>query len=166
MAGGDDLTDTSEVSHDAIATSVLAQAIGVWDADVEIRPSPSAEPQYQKGVSTRTMVGGRWLVVDYMTYGGYAGHGVYGWDPAAQRYAGVWVDTMSSAIARVTARYDAAAREMHRDVELVHGGRTLRYREVQRAVDDDTEHYEQHVPLPGGGEHAMIKVTYRRRSAS
>jgi Protein of unknown function (DUF1579) len=161
--GGLDETDTSEVSHESLATAVLESEVGVWDADVEIRPSPTAEPQYQKGVSTRAMVGGRWLVVDYKTYGGYAGHGIYGWDSSAQRYAGVWVDNMSSAIARVTARYDPAAREMHREVELVHGGRTLRYREVQRALHDDTELYEQYVPLPGGGEHAMVKVTYRRR---
>jgi hypothetical protein len=164
--GGEDTTDTSEVSHAALATAVLEGDVGTWDADLEIQPSPTAPVQYQKGLATRTLIAERWLVVDLKVYSGVTGHGVYGWDPHAQHYTGIWVDNMGGAIARATGHSDLPARTMTYDVEVPHGGRVVRYREVTQTVDADTQIYTHLVPLPLGGEHPMIKITYRRRRSS
>ena len=163
---GDDSTDTSEVSHAALATSVLEADVGTWDADLEIQPSATAPVSYQKGIATRTLIADRWLVVDLKVYSGFTGHGVYGWDASAQQYTGIWVDNMGGSIARATGVCDLPSRTMTYDVEVAHAGRLVRYREITETVDDDTQIYTHLVPLPLGGEHPMIKITYRRRRSA
>jgi hypothetical protein len=163
--GADDNHETSEVAHAALATAVLADDVGTWDADLEIKPSPTAPVQYQKGYRTCAMVGDRWLATDVRMYSGFAGHGLYGWDEHAQCYVGVWADTVSSTLAHAKGRYDPRARTMTYDVEVQHRGRTIRYREVTEAIDADTRVYTHRVPLPSGGEHEMMRITYRRRRA-
>jgi hypothetical protein len=163
---GDDTTDTSEVSHAALAGQVLESDAGTWDADLEIRPTPTAPVVYHKGLATRVFIGHRWLIVDVKMYSGFVGHGVYGWDPIAQRYAGVWVDNVSSSIARATGRFDPLDRTMTYEVEVQHGARTLRYREVTTTLDDGSQIYTHTVPLPSGGEHELMRITYRRRTAT
>jgi Protein of unknown function (DUF1579) len=159
----DDTTDTNEVSHAALATAVLEVDVGVWDGDQVITPRPGAEPQRMTSVSTRTLLADRWLIVDNVASSGYVGHGVYGWDASAQCYAGIWVDGMMGSIAHATGSYDLRTMTITYDVEVAHGGRTIKYREVLERPDDDTRRYTQYIPLPGGGEHPMIAITYRRR---
>jgi hypothetical protein len=161
--GAEDITDTNEVSHAALATAVLFDDVGTWDADLEVKPSPTAETHYHKGYRTCAMVGDRWLVADVRMYSGFAGHGIYGWDANAQQYVAVWADTMSGAIARATGRYDHATRTMTYDFEVPHAGKVVRYREELRAIDSDTRLYTHHIALPNGGEHEMLRITYRRR---
>jgi hypothetical protein len=164
--GADDSTDTSEVSHLVLATAVLEADVGIWDGTQEIAPRPGAELQHHRSVSTRSLLADRWLVVDFRSDSGFVGHGVYGWDPTAQAYTGVWVDSMMTSIARATGRYDLATSTMTYTVEVAHNGRTIRYREVIERPDEDTRLYTQLVPLPAGGEHPMIRITYRRRPAA
>ncbi|HTJ45123.1 MAG TPA: DUF1579 family protein [Kofleriaceae bacterium] len=164
--GAEDITDTNEVSHAALATAVLADDVGTWDADLEITPSPRAETHYQKGYRTSAMVGERWLVSDVRMYSGFAGHGIYGWDANAQRYTAVWVDTVSGAIAHAVGRFEHDTRTMTYDFEVAHAGKTVRYRETFVTVDKDTQLYTHHIALPGGGEHEMMRITYKRRAAT
>jgi hypothetical protein len=163
---GDDTTDTSEVSHASLAASVLEADVGTWDADLEIKPTPTAPVVYHKGLATRAFVGNRWLVVDVKMYSGFVGHGVYGWDPFTQKYVGVWVDNVSSSIARATGSHDPLAGTMTYDVEVQHGARTVRYREVFTTVDDHTQIYTHTITLPSGAAHEMMRITYRRRTAT
>jgi Protein of unknown function (DUF1579) len=166
MSGDDSTGETAKVDSVAIAMAALKRDVGVWDADVEIRPRPGVEPRRQRGVSTRTLIGdGRWLVVDWRADAGFEGHGLYGWDAQRQCYTGVWVDSTTTSIARATGTWDEAARTMTYLVEVDHGGRVVRYREVTRTVDDDTRIYSNLVPVPGGGEHEVMRITYRRRPA-
>lgn len=166
MSDDDPTGETAKVDAISVAMSVLQRDAGVWDAEVEIRPRPGAEPVRQRGVSTRTLIGdGRWLIVDWRADGGFEGHGVYGWDPQRQCYAGTWVDSALASIARVTGEWDEASQTLTYVVEVDHGGRPLRYREITRTVDDDTRVYSNLVPLPGGGEHEVTRITYRRRPA-
>ena len=163
---GDDTTDTSEVSHASLAAQVLEADAGTWDADLEIKPTPTAPVVYHKGLATRTFIGHRWLIVDVKMYSGFVGHGVYGWDPSAQQYVGTWVDNVSSSIARATGAYDPLTRTMTYDVEVQHGARTVRYREVFASVDDDTQVYTHTVTLPNGAPHELMRITYKRRRAT
>ncbi len=160
---GVDDTDTSEVSHASLQAAVLEADVGTWDGEQEITPRPGAEVQRQKSVSTRALFADRWLIVDNRVDSGFVGHGVYGWDAAAQCYTGIWVDSQMTSIARAIGHHDVATGTMTYAIEVAHGGRTLRYREVVERVDDNTRRYTQYVPLPAGGEHEMIRITYRRR---
>jgi hypothetical protein len=145
------------------ALAVLATSAGDWDAELEITPFPGADPERTKGVATNRMVGGRWLVSDIRTESGFEGHGIYGWDPATGSYIATWVDVAGGGMGRATGTWDEASGTMTYDFEVAHQGQTLRYREATRTVDDTTKTYSNVVPTPDGGEHEMIKATYRRR---
>lgn len=145
-------------------TDVFADDVGVWDAEMEIFPSPGAAPVRMTAVSTnRRICGGRWLVVDFVAASGFEGHGVYGWDDAAGKYVGTWVDTTRTSIGRAEGTWDPATRTMTFVTRAVQEGRTLLTREVTRTVDDGTRTYSNFVTLTEG-EHEMIRTTYRRRA--
>ena len=149
----------------AMATAVFEKDVGVWDAESEIHPGPGAAPVRQVGVSTnRRIGGGRWLVVDYRTEGGFEGHGVYGWDAAKGKYTGVWVDSMQTSIARSEGTWDPAMRTMTYVTETTIGDRTVTYREVTETREDGTQLYRNLMPTPDGGEFEMIRIVYKRRS--
>ncbi len=148
----------------AAATAVFAKDEGVWDAEMEIRPGPGAEPLKQKGVSTnRRIGGGRWLVVDFRAETGFEGHGIYGWDATTEKYTGVWVDSMQTAISRADGSWNPATQTMTFHVEVSHGGQKVRYREETKTLPDGSLVYRNVVPTPDGGEFEMIRTTYRRR---
>lgn len=149
----------------AAATAVLAKDEGVWDAETEIRPAPGAQPVKMRGVSTNKRIGGgRWLVVDYRAESGFEGHGIYGWDAATEKYTGAWVDSMQTAISRAEGSWDPTAKTMAYDVEVTHGGRKIRYREITQTQPDGSLLYRNLVPTGDGGEFEMIRTTYRRRA--
>lgn len=148
----------------AAMTAVFAKDEGVWDAETEIRPGPGATPLRTKGVSANKRIGGgRWLVVDYRTDSGFEGHGIYGWDARAEKYAGVWVDSMQTAISRAEGSWDPATKTMTYHVEATHGGQKVRYREETRTQPDGSLLYRHLVPTPDGGEFEMIRTIYRKR---
>lgn len=148
----------------AEANAVYDKDVGTWDAEMEIRPGPDAPVIHQRGVShNRRIAGGRWLVIDYRADSGFEGHGVYGWDPARSCYVGIWVDSMSSVVARSTGTWDAASRTMTYRTEAEHGGRTIHYREITQEQADGSLLYRNLVPAPEGGEFEMIRSIYRRR---
>jgi hypothetical protein len=148
----------------AAATAVFAKDEGVWDADMEIRPAPGAAPLCQKGVSTnKRIAGGRWLVVDFRAESGFEGHGLYGWDASTEKYTGVWVDSLQTAISRAEGTWNPATKTMTFNVEATHGGQKVRYREETQTQPDGTQVYRHFLPTPAGGEFEMIRTTYRRR---
>ncbi len=145
-------------------TDVFEKDVGVWDAESEIRPGPGAAPIRLQGVSTnRRIGGGRWLVVDYVADGGFEGHGIYGFDGDKHKYTGVWVDSTRTSIASSEGTWDAATRTMTFVTESLHGGRTIRCREITETVADGTQIYRNLVPTPDGGEFELIRIVYRRR---
>jgi len=148
----------------AAATAVFAKDEGTWDAEMEIRPAPGAEPFRQKGVSKNKRIGGgKWLVVDFKAETGFEGHGIYGWDASTETYTGVWVDSMQTAISRAEGSWDPATKTMTFRVEVMHGGQKVRYREETQTLPDGSLVYRNIVPTPDGGEFEMIRATYRRR---
>ncbi len=148
----------------AAATAVFAKDEGTWDAETEVHPGPGAPPMRSKGVFTNKRIGGgRWLVVDYRSDSGFEGHGIYGWDADSERYTGVWVDSMQTAISRADGTWDPATKTMTFHVEVTHGGDKVRYREETTTLPDGSQVYRNFVPAPGGGEFEMIRTTYRRR---
>ncbi|HKA70008.1 MAG TPA: DUF1579 family protein [Actinomycetes bacterium] len=146
------------------ATTVLRADVGTWDAELEVTPAPGMAPVRSKGVATTRLVGDRWLVVDIESDGGFAGHGVYGWDAALGEYVSIWVDSMQSSPARGRGRWDPATATMTYEVEAWNAGQVIRYREQTERVSDDTHVYRNLLPTPDGGEFEMIRTVYRRRT--
>jgi Protein of unknown function (DUF1579) len=146
------------------ATEVIRADVGTWDADLEVTPAPGMAPVKSKGVATSRLVGDRWLVVDIESDGGFAGHGVYGWDAATGEYVSMWVDSMQSSPARGRGHWDPANATMTYEVEAWHAGQIIRYREQTERVSADTHVYRNLLPTPDGGEFEMIRTVYRRRT--
>jgi hypothetical protein len=143
---------------------VFAADVGIWDADVIVRPGPGAPEQRSQGLAVQKLVGGRWLVTDFKNEtSGFEGHGIFGWDATRKRYVGTWVDPMRTFLSVMEGDYDEGARTMTFYAEATTpDGTALRWREVTERVDDRTRLYRQLWSLPGG-EHEMMTVTYRRR---
>ena len=147
----------------AAATAVFSKDEGVWDAETEVRPGPGAAPVRMKGVSTnRRIGGGKWLVVDYRAESGFEGHGIYGWDASTEKYTGVWVDSMQTAISHAEGSWDPGTKTMTYHVEVTHGGQKVHYREETTTQPDGSLLYRNLVPTPDG-EFEMIRTTYRRK---
>jgi hypothetical protein len=148
---------------DALAR--LTTEVGTWDTELTITPAPGAEGNRTTGTAVNRFVGGHWLVSDQVTESGFEGHGVYGWDEAGGAYVATWVDSGGGGMTRGTGHWDETDRTMTYDMEVTLAtGRTVRYREVSTRVDADTRTYENLVAAPDGGEHAVIRGTYRRRA--
>lgn len=146
------------------ATAILRADVGTWDAELEVTPGPGMAPIRSKGVATTRLVGDRWLVVDIESDGGFAGHGVYGWDAATGEYVSLWVDSMQSSPARGRGRWDPATATMTYEVEAWNAGQIIHYREQTERVSADTHVYRNVLPTPDGGEFEMIRTVYRRRT--
>jgi uncharacterized protein DUF1579 len=150
---------------DEAQLAVLAKDVGTWDAEVVVRAGPGAPPLPSRGKSvSRLACGGRWLVTDFDNESGFEGHGVTGYDPRKGCYVSTWVDNMRTFLAVAEGSWDAEKRTMTFVYSAtLPDGRTLRWREETRSVDDDTQLFRQVMPGPDGTEVETLAVTYRRR---
>jgi hypothetical protein len=153
-------TGPDEAAQAALA--VLHKDLGTWDTELTITPYPGATPTVTRGVTTNRLVGGRWMVTDHETESGFAGHGIFGWDPTAGHYVGTWVDSMGPGIARGVGTWDPGAAVMTYAMQVEVAGKEYRYTERMRTVEDGLHEYSNVVPVPDG-EHEVIHATYRRR---
>jgi hypothetical protein len=143
-------------------SKVFEKDVGTWDADVEVRTQPGAEPQKASGVTVNRLVGGKWLVADFKNETtGFEGHGVYGWDAARGKYVGTWVDPARSSLVMMEGTWDGRAMTYWGEITM--GERQLRWREVTETLDEKTQVFHSFMPLPDGSEFEMMTVTYRRR---
>ena len=156
-------TQTELDQETAQAIPVLAEDVGVWDGEAEIRTGPGAPPMRHKAMTTYRLVGGRWLTLDYKADSGFEGHGVYGWDPTKRKYAGIWVDSMQTTIARGEGTWDPATRTATYTFETMGPNGIVRYRETIERPDRDTRIYRNLMPGRDGTEFEMIHVVHKRR---
>jgi hypothetical protein len=145
------------------ATALFADEEGTWDAEVVVTP-PGAPPNPSRGVATmRTIAGGRWLVMDYRSDQGFEGHGIYGFDPDLGRYVGSWVDAMQTSIARLEGEFDPATKTMSYVTTTTARGKPFTYREVTVHESRTKRVYRNLIPMPGGAEHELMRITYTKR---
>jgi len=142
---------------------VFLKDVGVWDATVEVKLAPA--PQISSGEARNSLAcGGLWLVTEFRNESGFEGRGLYGYDPARGKYVGTWIDSMRTFMVLSDGEYDASTRTMILRTEHTDPtGRTMRWREVTRTVDDDTQVWSQIMTAPDGREFETMTVTYRRK---
>ena len=148
----------------AARCAVFAHWAGSWDADMEIRPGPGVEPLKMKAVSVRRLIaGGRWLITEHKADSGFEGHGILGWDASAKRYSAVWVDNMQAAIAKGLGDWDGEKRSLAVEMEVMHQGQAMGYRETTTTLEEGRQVYTSTVSLPEGKSFEMLKITYTLR---
>ena len=144
---------------------LLKKDIGDWDAAITVTPQPGAEPQQSKGrLSGRLISGGRWLVTDFKNLTtGFEGHGIYGYNAAAKRYVGTWVDDMRSNIYVGEGTWDAATRTMTYEWRAaMPNGQAMVWKETSQMISDTEQVFRVLFPQPDGSEFEMMRATYRK----
>lgn len=146
---------------------LLKKDVGDWDADVTVTPTPGAPPQVSRGrLSARLICADKWLVTDFKNHTtGFEGHGLYGYNAAAKRYVGTWVDDTRSNIYVAQGDWDAAAKTMtYHWTASMPGGRTMAWKETTQMVSQTEQIFRSRFSLPDGGEFEMMHVVYRKVS--
>lgn len=144
---------------------LLKKDVGEWDAAITVTPSPGAAPQDSTGrLIGRLICGGRWLVTDFKNHTtGFEGHGIYGYNAAAKRYVGTWVDDMRTNLYVGEGTWDAASRTMtYLWSASLPNGQTVAWKETSHAVSDREQIFRVLFPGANGGEFEMMRAVYRR----
>jgi hypothetical protein len=143
---------------------LLAQDVGAWRADVEVRPAPGGPAQKSHGTLSCRMVG-RWLVSDFKNEtSGFEGHGIVGWDSVELQFVATWVDPMRRGLVVMRGEWDPEDRTMTFFGEMARpDGSRLRWREVTERPSEDGRVFRSLVQGPEG-ELEVTKVRYERQS--
>jgi Protein of unknown function (DUF1579) len=148
---------------------LLKRDVGVWDLTIESTMEPGGKPNVTKATETNTLLGGRWLISDLkgeLMGIPYHGHGVMGYDPAKKKYAGTWVDSMSTEISQLEGTYDPKTKTMTSWMESPGpDGKPMKMRSTSEWKDDDTRIFTMHSPAGKGDEFVMMKVIYKRHAS-
>jgi Protein of unknown function (DUF1579) len=150
---------------------ILKKDVGVWDATVESTMEPGGKPNVSKGVETNTLLGdGLWLIQDFkgeVQSAPFQGHGVTGYDPSKKKYVGTWVDSMSTGLSTSEGTYDPKTKTMTTRFEGPGpDGTIMKMRTTSEWKDANNRVFTMYSPAGQGGEFAMMKITYKRRSPS
>jgi Protein of unknown function (DUF1579) len=150
------------LSTPPLEIEILQEDVGVWRAEVEVRPGPDAPVQRSEGAMSCRMCG-RWLVTDFKNEtSGFEGHGITGWDSILRRYVATWVDPMRKGLVVMQGAWDAEGRTMTFVGEMSRpDGSRLRWREVTEKPDANTRIFRSFVPAPSG-ELEVMTVRYER----
>jgi hypothetical protein len=146
----------------------LAMDVGTWDATMEAFGPPGTPPMVSQAVEVNTLSGnGLWLISDYKgTFMGqpFQGHGVNGYDPAKNRYNGVWTDSLitSPLILDGTCDGTGKVRTLTAQGPTPDGG-TATFTMVTDHPSPDTRTFTLSVPGPDGKPFTMMKISYKRR---
>ena len=145
--------------------ALLQKDVGTWDADITVTPGPGAAPQESTGrLVARLISGGRWLITEFKNHTtGFEGHGIYGYDPAARRYIGTWVDDMRTNLYLGEGRWDTAASTMtYTWNATLPNGQVMTWKETSETVSENERVFRVLFPGPGGDEFEMMRVFYHR----
>jgi len=148
----------------------LASEAGVWDAESKFWMAPGTDPLESKAVETNTMMGQFWMVSEYESdLGGMAfqGRGQFGYDPAAKKFVGTWVDTMSPYLSVMEGSMDESKKTLtmmskSRDPQ---SGEESISKLVTTYVDEDHKTFEMFSPVDGkeGEWWKMMEINYTRK---
>jgi hypothetical protein len=143
--------------------------VGTWDAVVKSQ-MPGLPAQESRGVATMSLMsGGLWLLEDFVGSAAgspFAGHGIYGWDPAKKKYVSTWVDNMTDHLQIGEGTYDGATKTMTMVVKTrdpAQGGKEITM--TQKMVRKDRDHSTFTIAKPdaSGKEAVVLTVEYTRR---
>lgn len=154
------------------AHAILKDAAGTWDARMKLYAPGSDTPSSEsKGVETNTMMeGGFFCLGEYrgeLLGQPFVGKSVLGYDPEKGKYVGTWVDSVSARILAMEGTYDEATKTLTMWTESKDPatGKTVREKQVTRAIDHDTREFQMIQVGEGGKETVLMVVNYKRRKS-
>ena len=148
----------AQPTRDAALLGPMAQRlnnlVGTWQVKAQIQFTPSAAPVTIEAVAENRLVGGRWLISELRSrdgMNGFHGIGVNGYDPAAGKYVGYWIDSTRSLLIPVEGAYDESARLFRTtSVERNRDGKTTTVISETRVIGPDQEVTTFTAPDSGG----------------
>ena len=145
---------------------ILKRMEGTFEAKAQFWMAPGAPPMDSTGRMVNTLLlGGRVLEHKYkgtMMGSEFDGWGSLSYDNIAQKYVGVWMDTMSTMpqVHTGPAGADANVLDMHGEFTLPMG--LIKSRHVTRVIDRDHMVFEIHQSRGGQPEALIGRIEYTR----
>jgi len=94
---------------------LLKQFLGEWETDMEAVMAPGQAPIKCKGKMSSKAVGGFWVLNELsgeMMGVKTLGYQTIGYDPAAKKYVGTWVDSMTDHMWKYTGTVDSTGKTL------------------------------------------------------
>ena len=141
---------------------------GTWDAVVTYYVDPAKPPAVSKGVEVNKVVpGGLWIQSEFrsdMMGMPFEGRGLFGYDTAAGRHVGTWVDSFSTSQSIVEGTCKDGCREVtvfFKGPDMT--GKTITYKEVNVVKDADHRTMTMYHQGSGGAYTQNMLIEYTRR---
>lgn len=152
---------------------ILKMEEGEWTAKAKLFFGPAGpydEPQESTATETNRMVGPFFVTSDFKcSFGGvpFTGHGVFGYDTAAKKYTGMWIDSFGSTPTKMTGTFDTATKTMtYETTGMGMDGKPMKGKNVVVYSSKDSRKMTMYMQLPGQDEMAkMMELTYTRQQA-
>jgi hypothetical protein len=147
----------------------LASSVGTWDVKVQSWMAPGAQPNTSTGTSeVRWVLGGRYLEERFrgnMMEQPFEGIGYTGYDNFRKEYVATWMDSMSTAMMRMTGKADAGGKTMTftGTMDDLMTGKPAQVRSVFTEVSPDHHMHEMYTPAPDGREFKTMEMHYTRK---
>lgn len=144
--------------------------VGTFRAEVKLWMGPG-DPMVMTGTMTNTWIlGGRYLQQDYKgdphdgPFPAFEGRGYWGYNDAANRYEGFWIDNASNIMMteRGTLGSDDRTWTMSGEYTSPMDGSTVQKRSVIRLKDKDHHSMESFAVGPDAKESKSMEITYVR----
>lgn len=146
----------------------LANEVGIWDAETKIWMAPGMDPMTSKATETNKMLGKMWLISEFkgdMAGMPFTGQGQFGYDPAAKKYIGTWIDTFSPYLSVMEGTMEGNKLTMISKGRDAMTGKETITKMVSTYTDEDHKTFEMFSPVEGkdGEWWKMMEVSYTRR---
>jgi hypothetical protein len=147
----------------------LKKRVGEWNLTVKSWMDPSQPPSENKSTSVVTaLMDGRYIqevsTGDMMGMP-FQGIGITGYDNVLKKYVSTWMDNFGTGIMRSEGAADASGNVVNWTGESADPmtGKKMKYRMVDRTIDDNKHVFEMFGPGPNGKEGKMMEITYERK---
>lgn len=150
----------------------LAKGVGVWHGVGQMWMAPGMDPIPANCVNTvTTIMDGRFIQCDMKGempgMGPFTGHGVYGFDNAAGKFVGSWIDNMGTGIMGATGELSADKKVMTWTYKYTCPitKKLTTMREVETITGPNTRTFEMFGMDPKDGEEfLMIRYEFTKKS--
>ena len=147
---------------------VLQYFIGEWDYTVSWKMSAKEKPEKSTGVTVgKWLLDGRFLKLHANGTSQnkpFEGYGLIGYDNAAKKYNGIWIDNMGTGMAKSWGYYYPSANkfvEYGSFNDPIFGRQA--FRGVTKIKNNDKYSYEMYITGADGKEFRMMTIDYTRK---
>ncbi len=150
---------------------LLASWDGTWTGDITMWMAPGAPPTVSKGTAINKMIlGGRYQFSKHsgnMMGSPFEGEATTGYDNTKKKFISSWIDNMGTGIMTMEGDWDEGNKTLTlagKCIDPMAGnGKEMTIRQVQKVIDQNTQHFEMYGPGPDGKEYKMMEIKMTRK---